>query len=49
MAPDTSAVFHAVAREERGLITVGPFRQKTGFADVRSSFTLDTEPYELSL
>jgi hypothetical protein len=41
------AVYHAVAWEDGGLLTVGPFRQRTGFADVPTSFALPSVPTPL--
>jgi hypothetical protein len=41
------AVYHAIAWEDGGLLTVGPFRQRTGFADVPSSFVLPSDPSPL--
>ena len=43
------ALYQAVAWEEEGLLTVGSFRQLTGFADVPATFTLTTHPRELTL
>jgi hypothetical protein len=43
------ALFHAVAWEYEGLLTVGPFRQVTGFADVPASFSMTTFPQQLQL
>lgn len=43
------AVYHAIAWEESGQLTVGPFRQRTGFADVPTSFILPSVPTPLEL
>ncbi len=41
------AVFQAVAWEEEGLITVGSFEQRTGFADVPPRFQFPSKPEAL--
>ena len=38
------AIFQAVAYEEGGFITVGSFRQKTGFADVPQQCSFPSLP-----
>jgi hypothetical protein len=43
------AVYLAVAREAGGLISVGPFIQKTGFSDVPPRFQMTSIPQELRL
>ncbi|HYO58065.1 hypothetical protein, partial [Archangium sp.] len=41
------AIFQAVTYEESGFITVGTFRQKTGFADVPQQFSFPSVPEAL--
>ncbi len=43
------AIYHAVAWEDGGLLTVGPFQQRTSFADVPISFILPSLPEPLQL
>jgi hypothetical protein len=43
------AIYHAIAWEGDSLLTVGPFRQRTGFADVPTSFVLPSVPTPLQL
>ncbi|MGZ3459684.1 MAG: hypothetical protein ACXU86_14410 [Archangium sp.] len=43
------ALFHAVAWEDGGRLTVGPFRQLTGFADVAISFSMPSVPEPLRI
>ncbi|HEX8698505.1 MAG TPA: hypothetical protein VF815_06700 [Myxococcaceae bacterium] len=43
------ALYQAVAWENGGLLTLGPFLQRTGFADVPRSFTLPSVPEPLQL
>lgn len=43
------AVYQAVAREAGGLITVGPFVQRTSFSDVPPRFQMTSIPQELRL
>jgi len=43
------ALYQAVAWEDGGLLTVGPFLQRTGFADVPTSFVLPSVPEPLQL
>lgn len=43
------AIYQAVAWEDDGFITVGPFQQLTRFADVPSHFQLNTTPQPLGL
>jgi len=43
------ALYHAIVWEEGGLLTVGSFRQLTGFADVPPSFIMPSVPEPLRL
>jgi hypothetical protein len=43
------ALYQAVAWEDGGLLTLGPFIQRTGFADVPTSFVLPSVPEPLQL